>query len=98
MQYTIIGFTKSPCKDNNLQFMFLLVCSSETHDWKVNGCVCAVDHYQTTAANETTAPVCTACPPGSTTKGSTNSSACCKYNIIIILIPWCSMLSHRLWY
>ena len=29
-------------------------------------CVCAVDYYQTVAGNETAAPVCTTCPPGST--------------------------------
>ena len=50
--------------------------------WDSNECVCTTDYYETAAANETAAPVCTACPPESTTEGSTNSSACGKHSII----------------
>ena len=71
----------------HVQFIFLLVCPSETHVWGTNECICAMDHYQTAAANETAAPVCTACPPGSTTDSKTNSSACGKYNEMFIPIP-----------
>ena len=37
--------------------------------------VCEVDYYQ--VAQDPL--VCTACPPGSTTNGNTNSAACGKY-------------------
>ena len=99
MQCTIIGFTeKGPWRDNHVQFIFLSVCSSETHVWDSNECVCTTDYYETAAANETAAPVCTACPPESTTEGSTNSSACGKHSIIIILILSYSMLLYGLWH
>ena len=79
------------CRDNHVQFIIFSVCISDTHAWETNECVCAEDYYQTTSANETVAAVCTACPPGSTTDGSRNSSACGKYGKNVIHIPKCSV-------
>ena len=73
-------YMHASCRDNYVPFIFLTVCSSDTHVWETDECICAIDHYQTASANETSAPVCTACPPGSTTKDVTNSSECCKYS------------------
>ena len=88
MQYTIVGSTdRSHWRYSSLIF-FPLVCSSEAYVWDTNECICAVDHYQTAAANETAAAMCIACPPGSTTESNTNSSECCKYNKAVIYIHW----------
>ena len=76
--------------DNHLHFFIHLVCASDTHVWETNDCVCTIDYYQTTAANETAAAVCTACPPGSATNGITKSSECGKYSQEIIVISECS--------
>ena len=77
------------CRDNHLKFIILSVCTSSTHAWERNECVCALDYYEITAANETAAAVCTACPPGSATDGITNSSVCGKYRKEIIPISNC---------
>ena len=62
-----------------VEFIIFLVCTSYGHFMDTDlGCVCAVDYFQTA-----TDPLeCTACPPGSTTNGETNSDACCKYDNI----------------
>ena len=67
-----------------MQLIILLACTSDTHVWETNECVCAIDHYQTSAATDTTAAVCAPCPDGTKTNGATNSDACsCKYGQII---------------
>ena len=46
--------------------------------------ICAEDYYQTSADGDPL--VCTACPPGSSTDGNTNSNACGKYEKFMIPI------------
>ena len=43
-------------------------------DTATGACVCALNYYENTAGDANTAPVCTKCPPGSTTT-SINSKA-----------------------
>ena len=41
-------------------------------------CVCAADFFETAEGTIDNPPVCTACPPGSTTNHKTNSDECSK--------------------
>ena len=69
-------------------YFIFVVCITDNHiiDPTNQVCVCAEDYYETAAATEDAPPVCTTCPPGSTTSGNTNSIACGKYGKMIILI------------
>ena len=44
--------------------------------------ICAADYYQTSVDGDPL--VCTACPPGSSTDGNTNSDVCGKYYQFVI--------------
>ena len=61
-------------------FIIFAVCGTGLVMDSTNVCVCAAEYYETVAGTSSTAPTCAECPPGSTTDGATNSSACGKYD------------------